>query len=277
MPANGEENTPPSVSSVYISSISNTEISNENPIVPSPGTTKIIYIYGNVSDAEGDATIQSVTASFFRTSKTSALCDAVNEADPNYCYFSTCTITTGDVDTSAHFDCEIPLNYYADATLGSGEFATDDWSVFIQVTDAQSGVGDNSGFMPTTEIGSLVAASVQPSLSWGNLDLGMISTAENNAAMTVTQTGNSIVDLSVSGTDMLCSSGSIPVSRVSYVLTDVDGGIALSETPTIIQDFNLPLRTLEPVIQNLFWNISVPENGVGGVCAGSILVTTEAG
>lgn len=273
----GVGNNPPSVSSVFISSISNTEASSENSIIPSPGTTKTVYVYGDVMDLDGDTDISSVAVSFYRTSLTSALCDSVPDEDPNQCYRATCTLNVGDPDTNVRYDCEVPLQYYADATTGSGAYATDDWTVLVIATDAAAVTGDNAGFPTTTEIGELNAATVQSTIAWGSLDLGTITTAANNVSMTVTQAGNTIADLRVNGTGLTCASGMIPVNMISYALTDVDGGTVLTNTPADILDFNLPLRTDAVVTQNLYWNISIPDAGVGGSCTGSLTVVTIAG
>lgn len=273
-PVHGVENNPPSVSSVLISSISNNEPSSESSLIPNPGSIKRVFVYGNVMDPDGDQDIASVYVSFFRTGITSASCDTPEESDPNHCYTGMCTITAGDPNTIARYDCEIDLQYYADATLGSGVYATDNWSVLITVSDQATARGDNAGFLTTSEVAELNAVSIQPTISWGNLDLGTITTAQSNAAMTVTQYGNSVSDLVLSGTGLTCASGTIDVSRVQYILTDVDGGTALTATPVELTDFNLALRTDGTVTKDVFWNLSVPETGVGGSCQGSITVTS---
>ena len=274
LPVHGEENASPSVSSAIVSSVSNSEPSSEATLVPSPGGTRRIFVYGNVMDPDGDQDVAAVYVSLFRTGVTAASCDSPQESDPNHCYPSTCMLTLGDPDTTVRYDCEIDLQYYADATLGSGVYATDNWSVLTTVIDQSSARGDNSGFITNTEVAELNAVSIQPVVSWGNLDLGTITTAQNNVAMAMTQLGNSVSDIEVSGTPLVCESGEIEASRVQYIFSDVDGGTSLTEAPVTLTDFNLPLRTDGDVTKNLFWNISVPETGVGGVCQGVITVTS---
>jgi len=274
---NGEGNNAPSIATTYISSISNAEVASENPITPSPGTTKTVYVYGNASDVDGDTDITSVFISFYRTGITSASCDEPSEADPNQCYQANCTLDYGDPDTATRYDCTIALDYYADATIGGGPYGTDDWSVLVTAEDAATATGDNSGFLTTTEIDEISAANIQSSFSWGQLDLGHITTAQTNAVMTITQEGNSVLDINISGTDMTCESGVIEMNRISYTFTDSDGGTPLTASPVNIFDFNLPLRTDAPVTKDIFWNLGLPETGIGGVCTGSTVITTEAG
>ncbi|MEK7452253.1 MAG: hypothetical protein AAB664_02855, partial [Patescibacteria group bacterium] len=235
-------NSAPTISTAIVSSISNSATSSESTIVPSPATTKTVYVFGTASVADGGLDISTVGVSFFRTTITYAGCDAANDENNNYCYRSGCTITEANASsTNVHYECQIPLQYYADATTGSGAYATTTWTAIVKATDVATATGDNTASPLLTEIGDIVAISIPSTYTWGTLELGTNTSSSTNASLAVTQTGNTVADIYLSGTDLTCTSGVMPVSYVSYVFTDTFGGTALSASSTHISTFDLPL------------------------------------
>ena len=92
--------------------------------------------------------------------------------------------------------------------------------------------------------------------------------------MLITQTGNVADDLNISGTTMPCSgAGTIPQSDITYNMSDLATGTAVTSDLVTLSDFNLLVRTSdsEAMTKNLYWNLTLPL-GISGSCEGTVTV-----
>lgn len=262
-------NASPSVLEDHINTISSKSFSDASIIYPSPGGTRDVYINGYASDPNGKGDIVSVRAAFFQTSIGG--CTTSGRSNNNSCYYVPyCQISGTNTDNQIIFSCAIPIWYYANGTLNN----SDNWTARVEVTDASNA---SSGFTSDVEIGDLLSISTEPTMDFGTLSAGESTTANNNTSMVVTQTGNIIADISVSGSDMTCTKGTIPRGNIFYTLTDSAGGTPLTSTLQTLGVFNLPVRTddAHESTKDLYWNITIPSN-VSGTCTGSIAVVASA-
>src|SRR3989344_7530815 len=98
-------------------------------ILPNVGTDRTIHINGVMSDANGENDIASSTINivFHKTTSTN-----ICLADNNDCYVITScdtNYTDGD-DTQIAYNCEVPIQYFIDATDAASIYAEDTWTAY---------------------------------------------------------------------------------------------------------------------------------------------------
>lgn len=268
-------NASPVIDSIYISSSTNglADDFSGGTITPNPGATKTLHINGVARDDNGEADITNVEMAFFRddlgTSCTS---------DQNNCYHVTnCTLSPNSSITKK-YDCEIALQFFADATDVGGRYSDNVWKAWTIVTDSSTATGISS---TTKEVATILSVNIPNAITYGTFSLGAKTASSTNQEMVITQKGNDEADVNVSGSDMACTDiGTIPVANQKWVLTDLgydDGGTALSGTPTDT-DLNVGYRDDQntDVTKSLYWNIEIPATGVKGVCTGSSTIAVIA-
>ena len=215
----------------------------------------------------GDVDIVNVQATFSRSG--AGICSLTGDQDDkNFCYRNVdCVVGGQNNDDVASFSCTIPIWYFVDATTNT----TQNWVGQVVATDES---GESSVMTQNVEMGEVISMSPASLISFGTLSNGESTNAANNGEMSVTQTGNSALDVNVSGTAMFCTYGNIPVQNIRYTLTDTTGGIALTSAFETFTSFNLMQRTDDVVdlSKMLYWNLSIP-SGVSGTCSGSVSVT----
>ena len=235
------------------------------------GTTEI-HINGRVQDSDGYLDIDHVEVVFYRSGvQNAALCTA----NTNNCYqVAECDLMVDDY-YHQQFDCHIDLWYYADATDFGSQYPGQEWNMYLEVFDSASASDTHS--TTRKELSSMMAADVDGEINYGDLWLGDVTTADNNASLTIRQAGNREVDIEVLSTGaMQCESGTIPTENQAWSLEDVgfENSTLLTETAA---DTGLELENRVHNQSNptgtIYWNLSVPEEGVGGDCVGTVSVT----
>ncbi|MCX6799777.1 MAG: hypothetical protein NT091_01380 [Candidatus Falkowbacteria bacterium] len=272
-------NTNPTVDSVFISNAQN-GLADDYPvsITPIAGATRTLHINGVVGDANGEADITSVNMAFYRSSATSTFnCTA----DNNDCYkVSSCTLTANNA-VSKKYDCLIDLQYYADATDAGGQFPADNWVTYVKVVDASAAVATN--LATTREVNTTLSLNIPGTINYGPLSLGATTTPANNQEMTLTQKGNDVADVTVTGSDMTCSSiGVIPVGQQAWALTDVSytdpGSTPLASSSAADTNIGVNYQNDDATSSTkvLYWNLLVPATGVRGTCSGTTTISVIA-
>lgn len=281
-------NVAPTVESVFISSTANAKVDSYaggaiNDLTAGGATT--IHINGVVQDLNGRDDITGVSASFRRSGIALNTCDndagVADAPDNNNCYLvPTCTLTNNANTDQKEYDCAIAIQYYADATDAVSANAAENWVVLVDVTDGTASAQDTS---LTKEMETMMALTIPSSINYGTLALGATTSAANNQEQTISQAGNDVADVNVSGTVMTCDiRGSIAVGNQEWALTDVPyGDLASTDLTGLAVDTNLgvPLRTSDTVNTSkiLYWNIGIPSSGVEGTCTGTNTITAIVG
>lgn len=276
-------NASPTVTSTYINSASgvlaNSFGQDDNGITLTAGSTKVVYINGEVSDSNGRDDISKVDVVFHNPNAGGSNCSA----DKNDCYILSssggspaCTLSDGGTNLKKNYACTLTLQYWADAT--DSEAATNGaYKAFVTVTDVDTATGNNEQAEAVTDIQSLVALSFPSSITYPALALNAGSVAGDGATgnvnYSVTQYGNDIADSVVSaGGPMQCTIGTIPVANQGWANSDVGyaDDTSLSGTPTDT-DSATGLRTNDSsaLTDTIYWNIFIPASGVGGTCTGT--------
>jgi len=247
-------NSTPTVSSVTLN--------GGNAITLSGYPTTSISATGTATDTDGWADISSITGKIYRSGVGS---DCATDTDN--CYEDTsCTLTSTTTD-SRDYSCDFDVQFYAEPT-DEGTYAAQNWAAWVKVVDSQnaSGTATSTG----VELNTLKALNVSDTISYGSVNAGATSTGDHIA--TITNTGNTAMDVKISGEDMNCTThGSIPVGNQEYSLISFNygNGTDLTGTPT---DWNLDLPKPDsdnPTITNTtYWQVGVP-TGTEGTCSGT--------
>ncbi len=294
-------NVAPTVDSVYINETADSNANTyttSNAITLTPNSTKTVHVNGVITDLNGVGTgttsailssgnLQGVEAMLYRTGSGVACAEnAQNCVDPA----SSCTLTALTA-TTVGYNCVFNLQYYADSTSTGGQFPDDTWTAGVLVIDdACSGGFDafDQGNCSTSsgsntkllEIGTLLSLGLPSSISYGTLALGVTTSNSTNTAVTITQTGNDVGNVQVSGADMTCTQGTIPLANQNWALTDVggtDGSVTVLTGSAVTAAVAVPYRTsASQTTSTLYWNLTMPTSGVGGTCTGTNTITAIA-
>jgi len=249
-------------------------------ILPNVGTSRTIHVNGQISDANGESDIASSTINlvFHKTTSTNTC-----TADNNDCYrIATCDTNYADGDdTQVSYNCEVPIQYWIDATDTSSIAASDNWTAYVTVADLTATQGSLSA---TIEVNSLLALNLPDAIDYGTRLLGEQSSSTTNIHTPITQRGNTKADVEVKGGRMNCTAlGSLATSSQAWALTDVDTASSVTLTDVFVAtERNINLRTSETteLSETLYWNIAIPQTGVKGTCTGSntiLIVAQPAG
>lgn len=242
-------------------------------------TTKMVYVHGQYTDNNGCADVAAsgtLAFKFYRSgvgggsdcSQNDSSCYDQNSTSYNCNPSMASNPCAGGTQISANYECSVPLQFFADAT-DAGTYNAQNWVALITAYDETSASGSASS---TTEINTLTALDVTPSINYGSLSLG--ATSGYDATSTITNTGNNdALNTDLSGTPMACTVGTIPVANQHYSITGgftYSGALALSSTPTTYGlSLNKATSVGTPSTKDIYWKIQIPGSGLSGSCSGT--------
>ena len=237
-------------------------VTADDPINLLESSTVNVLCNSTVADVDGWANITMVNATIWHSSSTEGASD-----DNNYHYTnSSCSLGTNVSETELPASCSFPMEYYSNSGT---------WSCKLRAYDGSSEAGNETN----TTVNSLIALNIPNTLDFGSMDLGETSTNDTENETSIENTGNTLIDIQLSGDSMSCTSGSIAVSNIKYSDTDnteYSSMTALSGTSTTI-NLDVAQRTDGASIKDIFWRILIPSTGAGGSCSNTITFTAIAG
>lgn len=253
---------PPSVNSVSIDDDISTP---PNEIDLAAGVTRKVLCNGTVSDDNGYDTIDNVTAIIY------AIGNGTKASDPednNTLYKNnSCTLSAGYSTTKKDFNCSFNMWYYAQNGT---------WSCNATATDSQSASGSA---VANSTVNNLIAFNISSLiLDYGNLAPGAAS--PSSVLFYITNLGNTRIDLSLNGSNMSCTAGTIPSSSQHYNITGTDQAyslmLALSNSAFLVSDFDLDKKVTSDSNRTTYWRIQIP-TAVKGQCTGIISLSAQQG
>lgn len=234
-----------------------------DPIDLSAGSTKAITCNATFSDADGWANVSSVNATLWDVAAS-----AEGNADDSNDHYTnaSCSIGTNTSESDAPATCTFDLQYYANNGT---------WTCKIRAYDAAAS-GTNQ---TNTTINTLLALNIPSTINFGTMSLGDTSTNTTENETSVENYGNVLIDVDLSGDDMSCSSGTIPVGNIKYSDTDNTAYASMTALTTSATTLNLNVaqRTNGVSTKTTYWKIQIPSTGVGGSCTNTITFTAVAG
>lgn len=253
-------------------------------------STVDIMASASITDANGCTDVRDgggVKAIVYLYNEQTASCSQ----DNNNCYdedIVSCSWQSTTGNTCA-YECTASsaMYYYADPTTAAASKSDEEWAVTIIASDSYwEDVTSNSwdpGASGSTsvEVELLLALSAPDASASIDYDEGgtLAPGAESNTLERgVRNSGNRAMNPLISGTDMT-GAGTITVDHQQYSLVTftVDGGTSLSGTPTTL-DTNTPQRTddNDPVDDQIFWALYVPDSQTAGSYTGTNTLTAAA-
>lgn len=254
------------------------------------GTTggNTIYITGTVTDNDTmDEFDNSGTdaLAYYVTSGSIMECDPTSQSDRT-CYSRDnqagvrCAFSSyNSTDIAVNFSCEVPLWFNAQASTG--------WTAAIRAKDgtALTGFGQLTGnFIVATTTAIAVPNDIGFTSSGGVVPLGGTS---DDSLISVYNVGNTVADYKVYATDMTCSAGGTSIdasTRLKYSSTSGTsfGSMnafyeSFASSTFVNADLSIATATTTPSQGAVYVKLDVPNAGIGGVCQGAIIFTSQDG
>jgi len=259
-------NNPPQVSSVVVNNNNNINLSENSSIGISWSAT--------VTDTDGYTNLASATGKIYRSGIGSS-CTLNN----NNCYSDASCDFYNCSGSSCTAICSANLYFLAEATDTGSAYASQYYQALIQATDIYSEVGSTISTSDSIDINSMSAFNIGSSLVYGEVLAGS-DTGSNNAAITIANTGNSLINLEITGDYMCtdypaCGAQSMEPKYQQYKLNTFTygAGTTLSTTPTVVDiGISKPTQTPSNSFKNLYWGISIPSSQESGNYQGATTI-----
>ncbi|MDO8335634.1 MAG: hypothetical protein Q7T74_02515, partial [Candidatus Saccharibacteria bacterium] len=162
-----------------------------------PGTTTLVYATGTVTDLNGYIDLLNATATIYRSGAGASCtpdnnnCYVLSTAD-NSCSFTDCS------GNSCTLSCSANVQFHADAT-DADTYEGQEWLAYMEVEDQSAGYDFASA--PGIELLTLRALAVDSLINYGSLSVDS-DTGSFNPTTTVTNLGNTPINVDVEGTDL---------------------------------------------------------------------------
>lgn len=260
--------------------------------------TKNMYLWGVANDANGCDEIKSASSAwslkFYRSDTTPGNCSATNYTS---CYqmgesptggsfaAATGTGTTNACagsDTDLAYEFVFPITYFTTPT-DSGTYSLNNWIAEVTLTDYNSSTASTAD---TIEVNALAGLDITEStIAYGSLSLGATSATSTSAATTIANTGNTQIDINVTGQALTCTgSGSIAATQIKYddnsapAYASMDHTLSTTAASTVTA-FNLAAQTTTGAssTKSVYWAIAVPSTGASGTCSNTVTIAAVSG
>lgn len=218
-------------------------------------TTTLVQTTGTVSDLDGYTNIVSVSGTLYLSSSTPTCVQ-----NDNSCYVQTSCPLSGCSGNACTATCSYNVQYFADPTDSGSPWAGLSWLGAMTATDV-NGVTTTATSSSGATLLSLLALSVTPSISYGNLNPGS-TTPTLNQPVVVTSTGNISLNVTLYGTNMTSGANTIPVGDQKYATSSVlyaSGSPLLVSTGTLFHlNEKKTTASSTPTTSTIYWGLSIP-------------------
>lgn len=252
-------NAPPTILDIQIDG----EVGN---ITLNAGGFKTVYCNATIRDYNGFDDINVTNATFYYFLNSSSDSDDNNEHYTN----ASCVESANDGQYVANYSCSFQVNYFANNGT---------WYCNVSVNDSLAYKDDGTN---TTGVNKLYALNVTDVIDYGNLS---VTDTSNNITATVTNFGNTDINVSVlgygltqgDGIGLVCSVGTnISIENQRFSSNPADDWAAKTQLAITNQDVGATLTQqtddVTAVTQNTYWQLYVPPNPFG-VCNGTVRFT----
>ncbi|NIO21306.1 MAG: hypothetical protein GTN76_11365 [Candidatus Aenigmarchaeota archaeon] len=233
-----------------------------SPIDLSSCGTVTIWCNATVTDANGYNDVQAANVTFWDEAATN---EGNSDDNSNHYTNVSCTLNSGSGST-VQANCSLTLQYYANPA---------NWTCKVYANDTGGESDSNSS---NVTVNSLIALDADNTIDFLTLSPG--ATSSDDVNNTVTNCGNVIMDLNLSGTNLTNTTATvanITVGNVHYNVTDYYQDYAtlmtaLTNTSTWA-DFSLAKRTNGVSTNKTYWKISIPGSIENLIYTGTITFT----
>ncbi len=241
-----------------------------------PGTTTPVTVTGTITDFNGASDITHATATIYRSGAGPSC-----TADNNNCYIATtendqCTLTSC-AGNSCTLSCEVDIFFHADAT-DDDPYLGENWLAYAEAEDFGGGYDFASAI--GVELNTLRALTVDSIINYGALSNNS-DTGSFNPTTTITNLGNTPINVDVEGTDLSDGqSSSISASQQKVATTTFNysacvGCQQLSSSSAVTLGINLSKPSVQnpPVETDVYWGIAVPFTASNAAHTGTNIFT----
>jgi lipopolysaccharide export system protein LptA len=240
--------------------LTNWALNGGSHIALTEGTTTLVSATGTVTDYNGYTDISAASSTLFRSSVSGG---AMCTANQNNCYqiaTSSCA-TSSCGGNSCTLSCSASVQYFADPTDPGSAFSSDTWQSNVDVWDQSSSHGTASA---NQELYTLKGLSVPAALTYGSVTVGGDS-GSTNGTTSVTNTGNTILNLDIGGDDLRNGASSITYNQQKYATSTFTYGacafcstLAASTSPAYF-GIGVPKPTSTTAVSTIvYWGINIP-------------------
>ena len=254
--------------------ISNVVLNGGNNIDLTENSSIGISWTATVTDTDGYTNLASTTGKIYRSSVGSSC-----TPDNNNCYTDASCDFYNCSGNSCSILCNTNVYFFAEATDVGSTFADQYWQAYIDTTDIRSEIGSTISSSTTLDINSLRGFSIDSSLVFGQVFAGS-DTGSSNTVTTITNTGNSLINLEITGDYMCtdypsCGGQNIEPENQQFNLSSFTYGVGttLSTDPQVINiGISKPTQTPSNSSKNLYWGIGIPISKEPGNYQGSTTI-----
>ncbi len=260
-----------------IPSVSNVIINGNNSINLSENSSIGVSWVATVTDDDSYLNLSSATGKLYRSGVGQSC-----TPDNNNCYQDTSCDFINCIGNTCNALCSANIYFFTEATDTGSTFVNQYYQAWIEVTDNNTEVGSTYSSSTTVDVNTLSAFSIGQSLVYGEVFAGS-DTGSSNTVVTVTNTGNSLINLEITGDYMCtdypsCGSQSIePYYQQYNTNTFTYGtGATLSTSPTIINvGISKPTQSPSNSYKNLYWGIGIPSAKIPGNYQGAVTILVD--
>ena len=233
----------------------------------SAGSTAAVDCNATITDSNGYNDVASANAVIWANTTTEG-----GEADYTGHYANASCTLSGGSGTTVNARCTFYLQFYANET---------DWTCKVYAVDNASQSASNNSTVAVNQLVALDLASA--TLNFGAALAPGTGQGTSNKTETVTNYGNTQIDIRVNGTVMSHASlvASIAVGNLYYDITSnaMESETALSAVATTVSSFNLAKGAAST--KDSWWDLHVPAGSAqwvpAGTYSGTITVSAIAG
>jgi hypothetical protein len=235
---------------------------NPTPIDLTAGSATLITCTATINDSDGSGNIVLVNATFWDSTASSE-----NSTDDNAGHYSTsnCSVARHNTPSSSDYACSFSLYYYANPSDWICKMRSYD-EILVEVSSQE-----------TVAVNQLTALELSSaSLDFGTVALGSSSVSDIN--ISVANMGNVAIDVNVSGTGFNCTSGGFGAGYARFSAgqgEDYGNMTSLSVASSTLAIDITQSDAIELSSKSIFWKISIPSSGAGGICTNTISLVAE--
>ncbi len=277
-------NAIPTATINYITNATSSTIESDgSALTLTDGTVTTVHIKGTFSDDNGCTDVTSggrMDGVIYHGSSPDCVGGSPESA---HCFLATSCSLSSCSGTTGQFDCSVPVWFNADPTNTGSLYEADTWKAIVNTQDATMiGAGGGSANLSsprTFEIAQLTAISLSGDIAFGSMGLNATT---SSVALSITNTGNKEGEgVAITGTDMTCTPGVIPVQNIKFATTNVsyDSMTALNSDHVTAVSTGLSIgssfATSTVMASTTYFNLKTPASDVNGTCTGTLTFSTE--
>ena len=262
-------NNAPTIDNVVVNGASNISLT--------AGSTHNVSWTSTVTDLDGYGQISGVTGKLYRSGVSGAETCTPND---NNCYSDAVCDLSGCSGNTCTATCTVAMYFHADATDANSTMPSEYWRGWMEATDSHSETGSEFSSINTPDVESLSALDIVSTVDYG---LMLAGDSSSEQATLVTNQGNIIIDLELSGDNMCtdyptCAGSMISVGQQEYSMSTFTYGSGSDLTTSAVRiQFNLAKPTTSPsnATKNLYWRLGLNSEQTVGEYSGSNVVLSE--